>query len=457
MRGLLPCVLVASSSATTYQKAIADFYCDGTADQVEIQQAIDSLPATGGIVMLTAGTFSMNTNSPITLVSNMLFLMNPATIIKLTANVGDNPKILSADTKTNIVIRGGILDGSKSLQTIAVGIQAMCIQLLSCTDCWIDQVTTLNPGTNAALSGYGIYLFTCLRTRVTHCLMNGAKRENFCHYWHSQDSIVSDNIAMNGEDRNYVFHSSERCLFSNNVSLNATGLGLCLTTEGIDNQFINNHFEGGSTDLCYVGPASLRNLFAGNTFNRSARHGLYIEGTDNNVSGNFFNDNTGAGLCLLAAGSYNNIIGNHFYNNGGYGGGHDEGIEINGDYNTIVGNKFRKGASQLYAIRIMAGGDYNFISENDFRDGGITAAINNAGANNIIRYNAGYITENKGKSTGTGAQQTIAHGLNITPTYVLLTDEDSGANPYQSAACDATNIYITAVNTKKWQWMAIWN
>lgn len=66
----------------------------------------------------------------------------------------------------------------------------------------------------------------------------------------------------------------------------------------------------------------------------------------------------------------------------------------------------------------------------------------------------GYKTRNSGTSTGTGAQQTIAHGLQPTPNRVILSNEDDGANPYQSAAADGTNIYITAVNGKKYQWMA---
>jgi parallel beta-helix repeat protein len=447
-------VLVASSTATTYQKAIADFYCDGVADQVEIQLAINSLPATGGIVMLTAGTFSMNTNSPITLVSNMLFLMNPATIIKLTANVGDNPKILSADTKTNIVIRGGILDGSKALQTVAVGIQAMCIQMLSCTDCWIDQVTTLNPGTSAALSGYGIYLFTCLRTRVTHCLMNGAKRENFCHYWHSTDSVITGNVAMNCDDRNYVFHSSERCLFSNNVSLGATITGIDFTTEGVECIITGNEVSGSGYDGIYVGPASIRNIISNNILRANGRHGIYVQGYDNQVLNNECISNVGAGINLHADSSYNLIASNWCYDNGSGGAGYQNGIHVSGDYNSIVDNKCRKGASQLYGIRIFAGGDNNLISNNDVRDGGATGGLTNAGASNLIRYNAGYITENQGKSTGTGAQQTIAHGCSTTPTHIILSDEDNGSLPYQSAAADATNIYITAVNTKKWQWLA---
>jgi len=59
-----------------------------------------------------------------------------------------------------------------------------------------------------------------------------------------------------------------------------------------------------------------------------------------------------------------------------------------------------------------------------------------------------------GTSTGTGAQQTIAHGLTTTPTVVMLSDKELNAIPYQSAAADAVNIYITAAVNQDWSWYA---
>jgi hypothetical protein len=51
---------VAASDATTAQKARADYVCDGTADNVQIQDAIDAVKAEGGgIVQLSGGTFTL--------------------------------------------------------------------------------------------------------------------------------------------------------------------------------------------------------------------------------------------------------------------------------------------------------------------------------------------------------------------------------------------------------------
>lgn len=51
---------VAASDASALTKAMADHVCDGTADQVEIQAAHDALPAGGGELRLSEGTFNLS-------------------------------------------------------------------------------------------------------------------------------------------------------------------------------------------------------------------------------------------------------------------------------------------------------------------------------------------------------------------------------------------------------------
>lgn len=51
--------VVAASDATDEEKAQSDYICDGTADNVQIQAALDALPAIGGRVLLSEGTFSI--------------------------------------------------------------------------------------------------------------------------------------------------------------------------------------------------------------------------------------------------------------------------------------------------------------------------------------------------------------------------------------------------------------
>jgi hypothetical protein len=78
-----------------------------------------------------------------------------------------------------------------------------------------------------------------------------------------------------------------------------------------------------------------------------------------------------------------------------------------------------------------------------------------AGTGHKYRDNIGFVSENAGTSTGTGSQQTIAHGLGAAPTKVILSEYTTGgALAYQSQAADATNIYITATNEKTYAWRA---
>lgn len=57
-----------------------------------------------------------------------------------------------------------------------------------------------------------------------------------------------------------------------------------------------------------------------------------------------------------------------------------------------------------------------------------------------------------GSSTGTGAQQTIAHELGRTPKGVVLTPTAAAGDPYLSAASDATNIYPFVANGVTYNW-----
>src|SRR5690554_3352234 len=53
-----PIIIVAASDSSAASKDGADYVCDGIDDQYEIQAAIDALPASGGTVQLTEGTFN---------------------------------------------------------------------------------------------------------------------------------------------------------------------------------------------------------------------------------------------------------------------------------------------------------------------------------------------------------------------------------------------------------------
>ena len=67
-----------------------------------------------------------------------------------------------------------------------------------------------------------------------------------------------------------------------------------------------------------------------------------------------------------------------------------------------------------------------------------------------------FLTMNHGATTGTGARQTIAHGLGATPSYIRFWDYagNDRANVYLDLASDTTNIYPLAVLNKIYLWEA---
>jgi hypothetical protein len=117
-------------------------------------------------------------------------------------------------------------------------------------------------------------------------------------------------------------------------------------------------------------------------------------------------------------------------------------------------------ASTRYAIRadsIDPSMNITLIN-NNFSDCTIANRLIGAGTPiEIWKYNKGFVTEKSGASLGTGSQQTIAHGLAFTPTaqQIGLFSGSAIANPYHSAAPDATNIYVTAGIGQAWYWATV--
>lgn len=55
-----PTFMIAANDATARIKAKADYICDGTGDNVQIQAAIDALPPNGGRIVLSEGVFNIS-------------------------------------------------------------------------------------------------------------------------------------------------------------------------------------------------------------------------------------------------------------------------------------------------------------------------------------------------------------------------------------------------------------
>src|SRR3990167_9545943 len=109
-------LVVAASDALDSSKATADYVCDGTADDVDINLAIAALPA-GGKVLLTEGTFYI-TATIIPITGTTLEGVGNSTLLYLVSGTSDDViGTLAGASTTDVVIRDLKIDGNKAGQT----------------------------------------------------------------------------------------------------------------------------------------------------------------------------------------------------------------------------------------------------------------------------------------------------------------------------------------------------
>ncbi len=198
-------------------------------------------------------------------------------------------------------------------------------------------------------------------------------------------------------------------------------------------------------------------IISGNQFYSTKATGEEVIGILNStkgiISNNIVRNASGTVIRLRQSSNYNLISNNQFldWRSG-------SAILIQDSNNNTVSNNLLS-ATTSYGIQESGTSNYNRFLDNDLTAVGTIIAnrISIVGINTQLKNNTGYLTENSGLSIGTGVQQTIPHGLATIPTrqQIALTSGSSTANPYHSAAPDATNIYVTATNNQPWYWATV--
>jgi len=214
--------VVAAADSLAASKAQADYVCDGTADEVEIQAAIDALPTGGGKVVLSAGTFVLAT-------------------------------MLSID-KSNVILEGQgiatILDADGACVGLGLGSGAAhiyCVHIrdlkIANGDAYNIQINKLNQSTieRVYLSG---------RDGVT---------DELAHVVHSAQ-LTYDNCIFLGFENYAIYHTVGNnntvvnCYFN---EYNAPLDGTCVyVADGVEFNILNSIFEYGYTFIEFANAAS---------------------------------------------------------------------------------------------------------------------------------------------------------------------------------------------------------
>lgn len=438
---------------TTVCSSGCDYTTDGTADDVQIQAALN----TGTKVLVKAGTYDITASI---VMGDFYYLQGVGvnTILKLAS--GTNADVvknsLPNGINTNIVINDLKIDGNGSNQTSPVS----GIFLDETTDCLIENVIITDT------RGHGIYLLgeseavkNSQRNTIKNCEISSVvdSSRNAISTLYVQDNIIDkvfahnnarDGILLNRSDYNSVINCktylnanvgvnlyiADNNFISGNFSHDNTKQGISILAGSDYNTISNNVISNNASYGILGGAASTQNkynIYVGNQVHNSGDDGLVIFYSDyarveNNiitgnadqglpidnsvgvsVIGNYVATNTNEGIEIKNSSNNAVISGNTIIGNSQGTAGADSGIRIEtGILNTVVtGNRVYDNQTvktQKYGFEMQGTADYATVIGNNF-SGNLTADTVIVGSNNDILGN-GTSTANilLGEFTNTG-------------------------------------------------------
>ncbi len=284
-------LVVAANNTLALSKAQADYVCDGTADEVQIQAALDACEAVGqGSVVLSEGTFEI--------ASSILIPIYPVRIT------------LSGQGQATMLVPDG------ALADHFIKSKAITNRTMNCTlrDFGIDG----NIGSpNIQAAGGGIYLWGASYLRlhnvaVANCFADGIKLDGN-GAWTSADAVIWGCKLNNNGGKGITIQSDQgdtsiaACNIYDNTGtgLDAGGGGAIISNnriysndgDGVGsagwwNTITNNNIsENGVQGISVIAKC----VIAGNVFRANLQYGVYLGASANAdgtiVEGNWFGSN----------------------------------------------------------------------------------------------------------------------------------------------------------------------
>lgn len=394
-----------------------DYNCDGTADQTEIQEAIDNLPAGGGVIRLKKGTYTINNTISILKSNVTLEGEGASTVIKMAdgANLSDMIDVGNGGTTTyhNCQFRNIRFDCNKANQTSGTGsaiviygassykntkhiVENCWIQdsrqdafrLIGAEDCVVKGCIIWNAGGSGiglftssqfnsiqgnvlASNNYGVYDSACNYNAITG---NVFRNNGYGYYstnaWRETVSgnvfftQTSYDIYLIGTQRtsvtgNNLYGSSWGIVVGNSANITRYNVIVGNTIAWTTNQGIALYYGSGTT-VC--------NTVSGNTIFGCGGHGIYIYGSSYNVITDNVIDN--------ASRTTNNTSYSIYLNNTG---------SVYSTYNVISNNNCQAtqtNKAKYHIYEASTSDDYNLVIGNICKDG-VTGQIYLQGTNSV--------------------------------------------------------------------------
>lgn len=379
---------VAANDSSADSKAEADYLCDGVNDQVEIQAALDSLPANGGRVVLLEGTYN---------IAATIRVEKDSTTLE-GQGVGARSGAVQTGIGTKLVAASGI---SGSVILVQPAANTRPVFGVSLTDFSVDGG---NPSVGTNIEGivFRANASQIARVHVNKMSGNGVRVHGYSG-WQTYDTHLSHIQVGNNGAAGVMFdtdspdtHLLSSIIFTNNDNVVIRAGSIQITA---------NHFYNATRYNVHFDNAGARTKIIGNKIEGAGNHGIYI-------------------VHDTSSPSDVQIIANGFRNNG------DSGVSIADQISTagtatmgrftVIGNNFATDITNKarHAIKLDALISGANVQANNINSShGLAPFIHANGATGYIRGNVGFATEAQGTATVSSASTSVVvpHGLAATP------------------------------------------
>jgi len=323
------------AASNSLDKDRADYVCDGTDDQVEIQKAIDDLPSSGGSVYLLEGTY--NISAPININKSNVTLMGAgaATVLNLTTD-----KAIQSSNVSRVVL------------------SQLRMKYNGDYSCWFKNIS-YSLLEKLWLEGCKIYIVLSYLNTITENFFSpphkGRTFQIVCGMPQGGGdiggNIIYNNIFTTANPASEIIrtiHSSNNIAIGNLIKGDFNVLGMHITSGSSHNIIVGNRIlevKYGIVVQGYSSTPSTDNIFSSNiisglsaSFSKGIRLDNVERHTDRQIISSNFISNFSDGIEVDKV--HNSLlVGNILYNYASSGSGY--GIVIPSDYsknNYFVGN-----------------------------------------------------------------------------------------------------------------------
>ena len=344
-------IVAASDSLDTTR---ADYVCDGVEDEVQINQAIQALPANGGRVSLLEGRFQIKTQVLMNVDNVALVGCGKATELDVTVDTtGTDPVLLDAVDAClveNIFVKG--IGAVPAVTQDGILVDDNCTNCMV-RDCWVENMDYV-----------GIHLGFVTGCTVQGCNVTTCIQSGLGISFGSYNSIVG-NVASGNIGHNFNCWDAHNNIVTGNTFNSSTGgTGIWMSGNSTNCSFTDNECSG------------------------NKEHGIVLQDCDNfTIQGCQIHENERAGIYLARA--LDNIIdGNQIKDNDVLNTATWDGITVddNSNNNTITSNRCQDNDNTEIRIEDNTC-DRNTILGNNCRGVDHVAAIADNGTNTINQHN----------------------------------------------------------------------